>query len=151
MIPHSSLGKEVIVYCTFPGDPANETKQNKYIYPFSFNLKTVNFFRPLYSREKFRPHNALISHSYCQIILRGMHIHKSRTSPPPAPSEHTSVGGIVLNQSNQGGMEIHNDHLRYLFLLNVFLFMEHHKLNHAFSLINSLTTCYLRTIVTDHR
>ena len=24
MIPHSSLGKEVIVYCTFPGDPAKK-------------------------------------------------------------------------------------------------------------------------------
>ena len=41
-----------------------------------------------------------------------MHNYKSRPSPPPTPLEHTSVGGIVLNQSNQGGMEIRNDHFR---------------------------------------
>ena len=102
--------------------------KNIYIYPFAFNLNFCQF-----SLGHCMPDRHLdpIMQPFCIVIIKCfceecIFIRADPHSPPP--SQHTSVGGNVLNQSNQGGMEIHNDNLHYLSLLGFFLFKEHHNL-----------------------
>ena len=102
--------------------------KNIYIYPFAFNLNFCQFSLGHCMPER---HLDPIMHPFCIVIIKCfceecIFIRADPHSPPP--SQHTSVGGIVLSQSNQGGMEIHNDSLHYLSLLGFFLFKEHHNL-----------------------
>ena len=109
--------------CTFPSD-----SENIYIYPFAFNLNFCQFSLGHCMPER---HLDPIVHPFCIVIIKCfceecIFIRADPHSPPP--SQHTSVGRNVLNQSNQGGMEIHNDNLHYLSLLGFFLLKEHHNL-----------------------
>ena len=102
--------------------------KNIYIYPFAFNLNFCQFSLGHCMPER---HLDPIMHPFCIVIIKCfceecIFIRANPHSPPP--SQHTSVGGNVLNQSNQGGMEIHNDNLHYLSLLGFFLLKEHHNL-----------------------
>ena len=102
--------------------------KNIYIYPFAFNLNFCQFSLGHCMPER---HLDPIMHPFCIVIIKCfceecIFIRADPHSPPP--SQHTSVGGNVLNQSNQGGMEIHNDNLHYLSLLGFFLLKEHHNL-----------------------